>query len=690
MGLRRTRHALPRLPWPGAARTVHESRRRRARPPADRPARASRSTSRGTGRTTGTSCADSQRSRGSGSARSTRTSSRTTSTGSAASAIRTRPSAAGARALPRMRRDRSRDRLDDLSLWLADGTNYPGQDDLRGTLSPARGRSRSSTPRPESRLLVEYKFFEPAFYSHRPPRLGHRRARLPHARAAAQVLVDTGHHPLGDEHRADRRLLLAEGLLGGFHFNNRKYADDDLIVGSIDPFELFRIMGEIAAARPDPPRPRPAAGRVMIDQSHNVEGKIEAMIQSVVNIQTAYAKALLVDRDRLEEAQRAGDVLAPTACCSRRYETDVRRCSRSCAASSGSTPIRWRRSAPAATRSASRPSDPAPSPPGSSSTGRPGPVHRLRRRCCRLPAVRADARRGARRRRGYGDRLDGLPRRRADGARLRDLGLRPAPHERRPPGLTCVPDSGGWPLCSAGRSSARRRCGSRPSAARLPRSGVFWPGAARAAASVLRRLGGLARGRRARASSARRLRPAPGPLRTPPGSCSSRSRIASTGTRSITWRRIPATVELSASACSASSTARTSPCAQQLLELLRTSDALLARERLQPSRETPILQAAPSRADKTICSPTSARPSGSVQSRGRTGRPPSRGRTTRRRGRGRRRRGARRDGGQDERAHQKVTSRLPTTMGTSASRPSAAATRNERENAFVTARSSCS
>src|SRR5207249_4339883 len=98
--------------------------------------------------------------------------------------------------------------------------------------------------------------------------------------------------------------------LGGFHFNNRRYADDDLIVGSIDPFELFRIMGEIAAARRDPAT-APAAGAIafMIDQSHNVEGKIEAMIVSVVNIQTAYAKALLVDRAGLEEAQRAGDVL---------------------------------------------------------------------------------------------------------------------------------------------------------------------------------------------------------------------------------------------------------------------------------------------------------------------------------------------------------------------------------------------
>jgi len=113
--------------------------------------------------------------------------------------------------------------------------------------------------------------------------------------------------------------LLAEDLLGGFHFNNRKYADDDLIVGSIDPFELFRIMREIAAAGS-------AAHNVafMIDQSHNVEGKIDAMIQSVANIQLAYAKALLVDTERLTAAQSTGDVLGAHRMLMDAYETDVR------------------------------------------------------------------------------------------------------------------------------------------------------------------------------------------------------------------------------------------------------------------------------------------------------------------------------------------------------------------------------
>src|SRR5262249_12073342 len=133
----------------------------------------------------------------------------------------------------------------------------------------------------------------------------------------AQVLVDTGHHPQGTNIEQIVALLLAECLLGGFHFNNRKYADDDLIVGAIDPFELFRIMFEIA-------RGDVADIALMIDQSHNVEGKIDAMIQSVSNIQTAYAKALLVDRERLAEAQRDGDVLEAHRVLVEAFETDVR------------------------------------------------------------------------------------------------------------------------------------------------------------------------------------------------------------------------------------------------------------------------------------------------------------------------------------------------------------------------------
>src|SRR4029077_11054840 len=162
------------------------------------------------------------------------------------------------------------------------------------------------------------KFFEPAFYSTDLPDWGTAALICRRLGPQAQVLVDTGHHPQGTNIEQIVALLLAERLLGGFHFNNRKYADDDLIVGSIDPFELFRIMREIAHGD--------AAQGVafMIDQSHNVEGKIDAMIQSVMNIQTAYAKALLVDEQRLVDAQTEGDVLGAHRVILKAFETDVR------------------------------------------------------------------------------------------------------------------------------------------------------------------------------------------------------------------------------------------------------------------------------------------------------------------------------------------------------------------------------
>jgi len=214
-----------------------------------------------------------------------------------------------------------------VSLWLADGTNYPGQDDLRGRFRRlVDSVEELYAALPEGmRLLVEYKFFEPAFYSTDLPDWGTAALVCRRVGPQAQVLVDTGHHPQGTNVEQIVALLLEEGLLGGFHFNNRKYADDDLIVGSIDPFELFRIMREIAAARRDPATAATAgAVAFMIDQSHNVEGKIDAMIQSVMNIQTAYAKALLVDEKRLAEAQLAGDVLGGHRILLEAFETDVR------------------------------------------------------------------------------------------------------------------------------------------------------------------------------------------------------------------------------------------------------------------------------------------------------------------------------------------------------------------------------
>jgi L-rhamnose isomerase / sugar isomerase len=214
-----------------------------------------------------------------------------------------------------------------VSLWLADGTNYPGQDDLRSRyarLTESLEELYAALP-PGMRLLVEYKFFEPAFYSTDLPDWGTAALVCRRLGPQAQVLVDTGHHAQGTNVEQIVALLLAEGILGGFHFNNRKYADDDLMAGAIDPFELFRIMRELAAARTDPATAKTAAEvALMIDQSHNVEGKIDAMIQSVMNIQTAYAKALLVDGEQLATVQAAGDVLAAHRVYTAAFETDVR------------------------------------------------------------------------------------------------------------------------------------------------------------------------------------------------------------------------------------------------------------------------------------------------------------------------------------------------------------------------------
>jgi L-rhamnose isomerase / sugar isomerase len=214
---------------------------------------------------------------------------------------------------------------DIISLWLADGTNYPGQDDLR------RRRQRlldslqtiyAALP-VGMRLLIEYKFFEPAFYSTDLPDWGTSLLMAQKLGLQAEVLVDTGHHPQGTNIAQIVAQLLDEGRLGGFHFNDRKYADDDLIVGSLNPFELFCIFNEIVGADVEG---NTNAGRIayMIDQSHNIEPKIEAMIQSVLNVQTAYAKAQLVDRAALRRAQEAGDVLGAYRVLQAAYETDVR------------------------------------------------------------------------------------------------------------------------------------------------------------------------------------------------------------------------------------------------------------------------------------------------------------------------------------------------------------------------------
>jgi L-rhamnose isomerase/sugar isomerase len=210
--------------------------------------------------------------------------------------------------------------------WIPDGTSYAGQDDFRdryGRLATALEEVYAALP-DGMRLLVEYKFFEPSFYSMDVPDWGTAALLCRRLGPRAQVLVDTGHHAQGTNIEQLVARLLAEDLLGGFHFNDRRYADDDVIVGSQHPFELFAIVREIATARSDPDTAASAESvAFMIDQSHNVEGKIDAMIQSVVNIQTAYAKALLVDAERLAAAQREGDVLGAHRIVMHAFETDV-------------------------------------------------------------------------------------------------------------------------------------------------------------------------------------------------------------------------------------------------------------------------------------------------------------------------------------------------------------------------------
>ena len=210
-----------------------------------------------------------------------------------------------------------------VSVWLADGTNYPGQDDIRSRRarlkdSLAQGYS-ALTPGVE--MLIEYKLFEPAFYTTDLADWGTSLLVCQHLGPHAKVLVDTGHHGHYTNIEFIVATLLDEGRLGGFHFNDRRYADDDLIVGSANPFQLFLIFHELINGN-DGKVAAPVA--YMLDQAHVIENKIEAMILSVLNVQTAYAKALLVDRVALAEKQRAGDVLGAHALLRDAYETDVR------------------------------------------------------------------------------------------------------------------------------------------------------------------------------------------------------------------------------------------------------------------------------------------------------------------------------------------------------------------------------
>jgi L-rhamnose isomerase / sugar isomerase len=240
----------------------------------------------------------------------------------------------------------------DLKLWFADGTNYPGQDDIaarQDRLAEALAVVYARLA-PGQRMLLEYKLFEPSFYTTDVPDWG---TSLLHCTALgpqAQVVVDTGHHAPGVNIEFIVALLLKAGKLGGFDFNSRFYADDDLMVGSADPFQLFRIMHEVvkagaldpagitATSAPAPgnaapgnaapgnaaPAPSGPPVAFMLDQCHNIEPKIPAQIRSVMNVQEAVAKALLVDTEELRAAQLAGDVLASNAALMDAYNTDVR------------------------------------------------------------------------------------------------------------------------------------------------------------------------------------------------------------------------------------------------------------------------------------------------------------------------------------------------------------------------------
>lgn len=210
-----------------------------------------------------------------------------------------------------------------LSLWLADGTNYPGQDDFR------KRKKRLEEALKEvyraladgQRLLVEYKFFEPAFYHTDIADWGMATLLAMKLGPKAQTLVDLGHHPLGTNIEQIVAYLIDEGKLGGFHFNSKKYADDDLTTGSTNPYELFLIYNELVAGEDDPAVELDVA--YMIDQSHNVKPKVAAMIQSVEQIQMAYAKALLVDRRALWQAQQEGDIIGAETILRSAFDLDV-------------------------------------------------------------------------------------------------------------------------------------------------------------------------------------------------------------------------------------------------------------------------------------------------------------------------------------------------------------------------------
>ncbi|HTS09026.1 MAG TPA: TIM barrel protein [Candidatus Eisenbacteria bacterium] len=212
----------------------------------------------------------------------------------------------------------------DISMWFADGSNYPGTANIRQRkqwFTEALKEAHEHLS-PDQRMLVEYKPFEPAFYHTDIADWGMALLLSRAAGPQARVLVDTGHHYAAQNIEQIVAWLLSENMLGGFHFNDRRYADDDLTMGSIDPYQVFRIFHEIRIYESETGQPADIA--YMVDQSHNLKGKIEAMIQTVTVAQQLFAKAALVDAKKLAEAQKKCDLIAAESQLQNAFATDVR------------------------------------------------------------------------------------------------------------------------------------------------------------------------------------------------------------------------------------------------------------------------------------------------------------------------------------------------------------------------------
>jgi L-rhamnose isomerase/sugar isomerase len=211
----------------------------------------------------------------------------------------------------------------DVSLWISDGSNYPGSQSIRNRIVWLEEALQTTHDelRGDQRMLIEYKPFEPAFYHTDVADWGMAAQLAKVAGPQARVLVDTGHHYQSQNIEQIVAWLLHIQLLGGFHFNDRRYADDDLTIGSIDPYQVFRIFHEILS---EPNSEQITKIAFMIDQCHNIKGKMEAMVQTVMVAQELFLKASLVDRQKLSELQRAGRIVDAEECLRSAFWTDVR------------------------------------------------------------------------------------------------------------------------------------------------------------------------------------------------------------------------------------------------------------------------------------------------------------------------------------------------------------------------------